>query len=290
MPIIIEKLIPLTYTAPAPPTGEKCTEPTPDEQYAILRAELTAVTQPNGSQPGDIPTGTAEGVPPTAAPGVNGANAGIVQTLTQQMGQMKELAAKAIRNAQKNFSAMSTEAEAQLRDLQMKMSAKVFQMSFKELADSGEVFIASFPCSAIHAEGCVDGTVIVTRNYICFCSSSSNVFNSAKDAVLSRIDVGVNPTKVISTIIPLNNVVSIVPSLALDTKAGPPFFITSLPSLNVLPSALEVYDSENNRFQFFNFNGVGPRMESILYQHIKGTPIQFAYNYMDHAWREIVHF
>lgn len=275
----VEKLIPLTYSAPAPPTGEKCTDPTPDEQYALLRAELHAVTNP-----GEVPTGTVEAeAPPAGSQG----SAGIVQTLSQQMGQMKEMANKVIRNAQKNLSAISTEAEAQLRDLQIKMSAKVFKMAFQELADSGEVFIASFPCSAIHSQRVVDGTVIITRNYICFSSSSANVFNSAKDAVVTRIDVGVPPSTVIAAVIPLNKVVSIVPSLALDTKEGPPFFM-DIPSPHVLSSAIEVYDSDNNRFQFFNFNGIGPKMESILYQHIKGRPVEFAYNYMDHAWREIV--
>lgn len=271
-----ERLVPLTYTPPAPPTGEKCTDATPDEVYAILRSELKASTDPS---PGAIPTGTVD--PSTATN--NGS--GLMASITEQFEQVKQMAASAIRSAQKNVNAVTAETEAQIRDLQIKVSTKAFKMAFPELAQAGEIFIASFPCSAIHGTGCVDGTLIITRNYFCFCSSSANVFNSAKDAILSRMDVG-QPTKGVATIIPLTKVVSIVPGLAVETAAGPAFFM-DLPNADIIPSALQVYDNENHQFQFFNFNGIGSKVESIVYKRMKGTPIQFAYNYMDHAWRDV---
>eukprot|EP00796_Vickermania_ingenoplastis_P010666 gene10666-7411_t len=250
----------------------------PDEIYAIMRAELKEALE-QSRQAGDVPTGTVD-------PSGVTSNPGLMAQISGQFGQVKQMVTQAIGTAQKSVNVATMETEAQLRDLQVKFSAKTFQMAFPELAKSGEVFIASFPCSAIHGEGCVDGTLIITRNNLCFCSSSANVFNSAKDAVLSRIDAGATTTKGIAVIIPLSKIVSVVPSLALDTTEGPAFFM-DLPNSKVLPTALQVYDNENHQFQFFNFNGVSAKVESILYKHIKGTPIQFAYNYIDHAWREI---
>lgn len=256
-------LIPRTYTPPAPPTGKKCEEPNPDEQYARLRAILQETTaEGNGNQE---------------------QGGGYLSYLTQ----IKDVAAKGIRNAQKGFDRVVTETEAHLRELQISLSEKVYQVTFPSLANSGEKFIASFPCSTVHDNYKVNGTLIITKNYLCFCSSSSAVvMNSAKDKMFGAAEQPTAP--VIACSIPLSSVVSIFPSLALQTKGPTPYF-TDIPDVpGILFTALQVFDDKNQLFQFFNFDTLGSKMEGMIYNKIEGTSIEFAYNYLDHAWREIV--
>lgn len=273
-------LAPKIYVPPAPPTGEKCTEPTPDEQYATLRANLRAAQQQEAEAQSSAPAQPA-----------NNADTGYMASIAEQINQMRELAGKVFRNAQNSVSAVSTETEAQVRDLQVKVSAQIFRMSFPDLANSGEVFIASFPCSAVHQDKVLDGTLIVTRNYLCFCSSPSNVMlHSAKDRVLGNRFNSITPSgTVVVAAIPLSKVLSVVPSLALEMKdvEALPLFV-NLPNVDVRPTCLQVYDNENQLYQFLNFHGIGAKVESIIYKHMKGAPIEIAYNYIDHAWREIV--
>lgn len=255
-------LCPQSYTAPAPPTGPKCEDLPIDVQFELLRRNAAEADRPESDTQDNV------------------------LSLTDQL---KSYFSQAVRTAQAQAGSIQLTTEAQVRGIQVMCNAKLFQSLFPELHGSGEAFVASFPCSAAHGEGTVNGLLFITRNYLCFASTSAGAIAAASDAVKSRLTTTSSPTsQYLGATIPLTSIVSVVPSVAMATSDGIPHF-TPVPSEAVIPTALDVYDTNLHRFQFFNFSGLNSRVEGLLYHHIKGTPVQFAYNYIDHAWREVVH-
>lgn len=263
-PSLLTELVPRTYEGSAPPTGSKCEEPTPHDQYEILLASINAKSEEEKLSAEPLPTSSS------FQDKVMGAVTQGVKKFTSTIGQTNLI------------------AQSQMRDLQEKLSSQIFKISFPSLAASGEKFLASFPCSTIHNDKVVSGSLIITQNYVCFSSSSTSmVFNSAKEKVQQHFDsLSIPPSEVIGSMVPLASIVSIVPSIALQTRGDTPHFM-DIPEVQpeVLPTSLQLYTGDGLVYQFFDFESFSSKVEGVMYSQVKGTPVELAYNYVDHAWR-----
>lgn len=262
----LSELIPQKFEGPAPPTGPKCEEPTPQEQYEILLASMNA--EPNDVSSADTPSSSSS------------LKEAIVNTVSQGMKKIGD-----------TIGQTNIYAQSQMRELQDKYNSQFFQVCFPTLAASGEKFIASYSCNTTHNNKLLSGSLFITKNYLCFCSSSASVLaNSAKEKIRNTFEsLSIPASEVVGMTLPLASVVSILPSLALPTKDGVPHF-ADLPEgvSGVLPSALRVYTGDGLVFQFFDFERFEKKIESIVYTQVKGTAIELAYNNLDHAWRDVL--
>lgn len=262
----ITQLIPQKFEGPPPPTGPKCEEPTPQEQYEILLASMNA--GPNEVSSEDPPSSSST------------FQEKVMNTVSQGMKKVGD-----------TLGQTNIYAQSQMKELQVKLNSQFFQVCFPALAESGEKFISSFSCNTVHNDKILSGSLIVTKNYVCFCSSSASVLaNSAKEKIRNTFEsLSIPPSEVVGMTLPLASVVSILPSLALPTTTGTPHF-TDLPEgvSGVLPSALRLYTGEGLVYQFFGFEGFEKKIESIVYSRVKGTAVELAYNYLDHAWRDVL--
>lgn len=262
----LTELVPRAYEGAAPPTGPKCEEPTPHDQYEILLASLSAKSEDEN----------AAAAPPSTS-----------SFQDKLMGVVNQ----GVKKFASTIGQTNLIAQSQMRELQEKLSSQIFNVSFPSLAASGEKFLSSFPCNVIHNDKVLSGSVIVTKNFLCFSSSSASMLiNSAKEKVHNHFDsLSIPVSEVIGAMVPFASIVSIVPSIALQTKGDAPFFM-DIPEADpkILPTSLQVYTGDGLVYQFFDFERFGSKVESVVYNQLKGTAIEWAYNCMDHAWRDVL--
>lgn len=107
----------------------------------------------------------------------------------------------------------------------------------------------------------------------------------------------------IRQIIPLASIASIVPSVALPTRGGgssnstdcngngngaAPYFLPC-PADYVVPTALQIFDKDSQKlYQFLQFGSMIDKAGAAVSSLVRGTPLDRALNYLDHAWREAV--
>jgi hypothetical protein len=90
-------------------------------------------------------------------------------------------------------------------------------------------------------------------------------------------------------IIPYTELASVQRSVALETiDQGPPFFMI-VPAPNVVPNCLQIFTVRQQLFQFLDFTAtIASKAGSVMSSALKGTPLERAYNFLDHAWRAAV--
>ncbi|GET85627.1 hypothetical protein, conserved [Leishmania tarentolae] len=268
------ELLPLTYTGPAPPPVPPCTDPTPDEQYRQGVAEKRAALKQKESQKQTSSSGSG------------------------MLASLKNAVSQAVLTVEKGAADVSARTESQVRQLEYQYDRERFHMYFHELAAQGEVLLADYRCGAMHGGLQVNGHIQITNHYLCFFAETSSSITKTTDAVMGVLAAARHPVSAnveprsrpagITKVIPLAEIVSIQPSVVLETIDGQaPFFIL-LPAPTVRPTALQLYTRDNKLYQFLGFESLISRASGAINDVVKGTALDQAYNYLDHAWRETV--
>ncbi|KAH9601323.1 GRAM domain [Trypanosoma melophagium] len=270
----------LTYTGPVPKPHPPCTDPTPDEQYRQYTEQKMQELQQRQEQQRAM-----EGAPADSNNNNNNnfgsmiSNAAVnFRTLAQQMAFKVERASTEVTNVTAN----------RVRQLDRQLSLDRFKNNFPELSAMGEVLLADYSCAAMHAGVRVNGHMHITKNYLCFSAQTTSTLAKATSTVLREagLPAGTESSTDIRQVIPLTEIASIQLSVALDTvDQGPPFFLP-IPAPNVLPTSLQLYTTRQQLFQFLDFESVVAKAGAVLSDAVKGRPIDRAYNYLDHAWRD----
>lgn len=291
------ELLSLTYTSAIPAPPPPCTDPTPDEQHRFLVAQRQVELKQKAEENEKI-CAMAEEEARTRAAAAVGRNASTAEQLTVTASgvftNLKNAVAQVAMSIEKGASDVSLRTEAQIRQLEYYHNCDRFRQFFPDLAQQGEVLLADYACSAMHGGLQVSGHLQVTRHFLCFCAQTSSAIAVATESVMGTLDPsrqtsGSARPLGIAQVIPLATVACIQPSVALDTvDIGPPFFLP-LPASTVRATALQVYSTKDRKlFQFLGFDSLISKASVALSDAVKGTALDRAYNYLDHAWRECV--
>lgn len=298
------ELLPLTYSGAVPAPAPACTDPTPDEQHRLAIAQRhEALRQKEEARQQALTQDEEEARTRTAA-AVEG-NGSLTQQLTASASEMfaslKTAVSQAAMSIEKGATDVSARTEAQVRQLEYQHNCDRFRLRFPELAEQGEVLLADYGCAAMHGGLQVSGHLQITRHHLCFFAETSSsiakateavmgVFAAARQAASANATSGAEPQPHlvgIKQVIPLTSIASIQPSVALETVGGQAPFFLPLPAPTVRATALQVYATSGNKlFQFLNFESLLARASGALTDTVKGTSLDRAYNYLDHAWRD----
>lgn len=301
-------LQPLTYTGAVPRPCPACTEPTPDQQVRDALKEREEQLKLK-----DVTNGAKHTSPPPSDSAASASPSGTARNSTVE--QLKEGAAEAAGALRSLVSQLSLSVEKVTNDMTVKAHSQaraisqqqgydrfMFYFGSELVAGQGEVLLADYSCSAMHNGTKVEGYLFITRNYLCFAAEFNSYLTNAAEAFkqavakdlrssLKDLQTAAAAPRVVGVkqVIPLKNVASVVPSVVLPTVGnGAPYFLP-LPADYVVPSALQVYEKEEHKlFQFLAFDSLTAKAGSALSGIVKGSPLDRAYNYLDHAWREAV--
>ena len=161
--------------------------------------------------------------------------------------------------AEKTIVGATIAARGTVKAITERQQLTVFQQYFESIITQGAKLLSAHQCSAMHGGNAVHGTLFVTNHSICFVAPS------------------------IRDIIPLDDVLSYLPSIALPVNdAQSPPFIVGVPSSLVLPTAVQIFTAKKQIFQFTNFE----ESNATLNVALKDRSIDRAINYVDHVWRE----
>ncbi|ORC85460.1 uncharacterized protein TM35_000352040 [Trypanosoma theileri] len=271
----------LTYNGPVPRPHPPCTDPTPDEQYRQYTEQKMQELEQRQEQQRQM-----EGAPASNNDNNNNNNIGAMfsnaavnfRNMAQQMAFKVERASTEVTNV----------TASRVRQLDRQLSLDRFKNNFPELTAMGEVLLADYSCAAMHAGVRVNGHLHITKNYVCFSAQTTSTLAQATNTVLKEagLSAGDGSPTGIRQVIPLTEIASIQLSVALETiDQGPPFFLP-IPAPNVLPTSLQLYTTRQQLFQFLDFESVVAKAGAVLSDAVKGRPIDRAYNYLDHAWRD----
>ncbi|KAG5487458.1 hypothetical protein LSCM1_07413 [Leishmania martiniquensis] len=275
------ELIPLTYSGAVPAPAPACTDPTPDEQHRQAVAQKKEKLSRKEERQQHVSGGSGE-----------------------MFASFKKAVSQAVISIEKGATDVSTRTEAQMRQLEYQHDCDRFRLHFYELAEQGEVLLADYRCCAMHGGNSVSGHLQITRHYLCFFAETSSSIAKTTEAVMgafaaARQAASANasaPANVerrqrllgIRQIISLAEIASIQPSVVLETVDGYAPFFLQLPASTVRATALQVYTTKDNKlYQFMKFESLISRASGAL-SECKGTALECAYNYLDHAWREAV--
>ncbi|KAG5487797.1 hypothetical protein LSCM4_07475 [Leishmania orientalis] len=274
------QLIPLTFSGPVPAPAPACTDPTPDEQHRQAVAQKKEALNKKEARQQKTSAGSGE-----------------------MFANFKKAVSQAVISIERSATDVSTRTEAQVRQLEYQHDCDRFRLHFQDLADQGEVLLADYRCSAMHGGNAVSGHLQITRRYLCFFAETSSSIAKTTDAVMGAFAAARQaasatasaPANVdrrqrlvgIREVILLAEIASIQPSVVLDTVGGYPPFFLQLPASTVCATALQVYTKDHKLYQFMSFESLISRASGALSDY-KGTALECAYNYLDHAWRESV--
>ena len=152
-------------------------------------------------------------------------------------------------------------AEDKVRAKNAHGNADRFAHNFPELVSAGETLVCDFKCRVLSQGQSVYGHFQVSNHYLCFTGDT------------------------IRDIIPLNEIVSVQRSVALDTLDNGPPFILPIPAPHVQPDTLQVFTAKQQVFQFLSFESTIAKVGASMTSSIKGKPVDRAYNFLDHTWR-----
>lgn len=308
------ELIPLTYSGAVPAPAPACTDPTPDEQHRQAMAlKQEALKQKEEARQHQLSEGEEAARTRTSA--AVEANESLKDQLTASASEvyanLKNAVSQAAMSLEKGANDVSARTEAQVRQLEYQHSCESFRKNFPDLAQNGEVLLADYACSAMHGGLKVSGHMQITRHHLCFFAETSSAVAKATEAVMGAFAAARQAATAAATgkpaepanaaappqprmvgikqVIPLTEVACVLPSVTLDTIGQLPPFFLPLPAETVQATALQVYSTNGNRlFQFLCFDSLISRASGRLSDSVKGTALDRAYNYLDHAWRESV--
>lgn len=302
-------LQPLTYTGAVPRPHPPCTDPTPDQQIkAALREKEELLKQKEAEHASRAAAAAAPTTttPEAAAPpaGTNANANTTVQQLkdgaSEALVSLRSLVAQLSLTVEKATTDVTVKAHSQARALDQQQGYDRFASYFGEdlVKGQGEVLLADYGCSAMHNGTKVDGHLFITRNYLCFAAEFNGYLTAAADAIKTAVKKDANSAAGVASepkvvgikqVIPLKNVATLVRSVTLPTvDNGAPYFLQQ-PADYVVATALQVYEKDEKKlYQFLNFDTLSAKAGSALSSVIKGTALDRAYNYLDHAWREAV--
>lgn len=268
------ELLPLTYTGPAPPPAPPCMDPTPDEQYRQGVAERKAALKEKEARRQMSSSGSG------------------------MLASLKSAVSQAVMTMEKGAADVSTRTESQVRQLEYQYDRDRFHLHFHELAAQGEALLADYRCSAMHGGLQVSGHIQITYHYLCFFAETTSSIAKTTDAVMGVFGAARHPANPndesrnkpigVKQVISLANVVSIQPSVVLESIGGQAPFFMLLPAPTVRPTALQLYTQDSKLYQFMHFESLISRASGALHDGVKGTALDQAYNYLDHAWRDTV--
>lgn len=141
-------------------------------------------------------------------------------------------------SVKKGFVEVQSATSSTTRGAVQHQDLRRFLGLFQYIADQGAEFISMHECRVVHQGVPVGMSVFVTSTHLCF------IGNGAKDAI------------------PLNNIVSVIPAVALPTPDFMPF-IMPLPRDDLVPTAIEFYvklhtpagtAGEYMKYQLFDFH------------------------------------
>ncbi|AIN95348.1 hypothetical protein LPMP_040210 [Leishmania panamensis] len=294
------ELISLTYSGPAPAPAPACTDPTPDEQ---LRQAIThkkeMLRQKEAQQRQQVAHGAGQAHNPTSGTASGGGS--FTKHLSVSAGEIfsniKSSVSHAVLSLEKGATNVSTRTEEQMRQYEYQHDLDRFRLHFWELVEQGELLLGAYRCSAMHGGVQVNGHIQITRHYLCFFADTSSTITKTTDAVRDalasvRQPAGANPEGRhrpvgIKLVTPLVEIASIQPSVAHKTIDGQAPFFTLLPAATVCATALQVYTADKKLHQFLNFESLMSRASGAL-SELKASPLDQTFNYLDHAWRELV--
>jgi hypothetical protein len=180
------------------------------------------------------------------------------------LGKLSMFASSVATKMDKAASELHASGEAKLRVLEHKQAEDRWTIAFPELVASGDVFIVSYQCRVMHQGLALQGELYLSKKHACFLN------DTLREAI------------------PLATVASVQRSVALKTIDHGPPFIMPVPAPHVLPECLQLFLTNQQVFQFLDFDSVTAKVGSVVTSSLKGRPIDRAYNYLDHAWRDAV--
>ncbi|ESL09865.1 hypothetical protein TRSC58_02410 [Trypanosoma rangeli SC58] len=269
------ELTTLNYSGPVPRPHPPCMEPTPDEQY---RQFIEQKKMELGERQ-HVSSGTTPGAPadPSNA-------AGLFSSATTSLLSM---AHKVARKVERAGTEVTSATESAVRQMERQLNVERFKSNFPELSAMGEILLADYDCSAMHAGLRVKGHMQITKNYLCFSAQTSSMLVQATNAVLKESGLWSkgDPLEGIRQVIPLTEIACISLSVVLETVNQQTPFFMPIPAPNVLPSCLQIYTTKQQLFQFLAFESIAATAGAVLSEAVKGRAIDRVYNYLDHAWR-----
>eukprot|EP01059_Diplonema_ambulator_P006323 TRINITY_DN1605_c0_g1_i1.p1 TRINITY_DN1605_c0_g1~~TRINITY_DN1605_c0_g1_i1.p1 ORF type:complete len:284 (+),score=75.70 TRINITY_DN1605_c0_g1_i1:68-853(+) len=145
-----------------------------------------------------------------------------------------------------------------------------FNTEFPQLAESSK-YICAYGCKVMHSGQKIEGTAFVCSTAVAFTSK-----------------LGIRDT------IPLNEIASVIPSVALPTsralngKEDSPPYILPLPHPSVQGNCLQLFTTDSRIFQFLEFDETLVAVSKQVTSTVTGTAYDRFYNFLDHAWRAFV--
>ncbi|EPY36592.1 hypothetical protein STCU_00504 [Strigomonas culicis] len=283
-------LAPLVYSGPVPKPSEACADPLPEEQLRLNHEQKQRELAEKERE-----AKTASNAP--APTSTDSAADNIAHKASGWFASIKSAATLIAVNVEKTTHDMSIVTEDKVRQLDNQRNFDRFRTHFRSLVRQGEVLLADYGCSTIHGGRIVDGHLQITRHYVCFSAQTSNVVEQAADRLRMAVNentggkISAPPAKVegIRDAIPLASVACVQRCVSLPKVDHPLPYFLPLPDPSVAATALQIYVPEGNRvFQFFNFESITSKAGGILSENLKGTALDRAYCYLDHAWRDCV--
>ncbi|KPA75462.1 putative mitochondrial hypothetical protein [Leptomonas pyrrhocoris] len=311
---IYVELVSLTYSGAVPTPAPACTDQTPDEQYrqAIAQRQEALKQKEEARQHQLDESKEAARHRTSAAVEKNESMKDqLAASASEVYANLRSAVSQAAMSLEKGASDVSLRTEAQVRQLEYQHNCESFRQNFPDLAQAGEVLLADYACSAMHGGLKVSGHLQITRHYLCFFAETSSAIAKATETVMEAFASARQAATAAATgkpiaehnasaqpqlrmvgikqVIPLSQVACVLPSVVLDTVGNLPPFFLPLPAETVQATALQVYvTSENRLFQFLCFDSLISRASGKLSDSVKGTALDRAFNYLDHAWRESV--
>lgn len=163
----------------------------------------------------------------------------------------------------KVVSDVHSAGEAKVRELHHQRCQERFTRNFPELAAT-EQPMCDYDCKVMHQGLQVAGHFIVTAKNLCFTSDQ------------------------LREIIPLHEIASAQRSIALSTQDRGPPFIMPIPAPHVIPDTVQIFTVKQQVFQFLQFSSALSTVGQNMTATLKGTPVERAFNFFDHAWRRAV--
>lgn len=308
------ELIPLNYSGAVPNPAPACTDPTPDEQHRQAmahKAEALKEKEEQTQQQAAQDDAAAARRTTTAVDGGESLKDQLTASASEVYANLRNAMSQAARSIEKGANDVSARTEAQVRQMEYQHNCENFRKYFPELAQSGEVLLADYGCSAMHGGLKVSGHMQITSHHLCFYAETSSAIAKATEAVMEAFAAARQAATAAATgkaaapaeanaqapaaqrmvgikqVIPLSEVACVLPSVTLDTVGNLPPFFLPLPAETVQATALQVYATSGNKlYQFLAFDSLISRASGKLSDTVKGTALDRAYNYLDHAWRE----
>eukprot|EP00755_Sulcionema_specki_P017739 Sspe_Gene.65130::Locus_38566_Transcript_1_4_Confidence_0.500_Length_920::g.65130::m.65130 len=177
------------------------------------------------------------------------------------LGKFSMLAKGVANNLSKNATQLHNTVEAKMRAEVQARDKKRWETNFPDQVSAGEKWICDYSCKVMHAGQQFSGNLILSDRHLSFLG------NRLKDSI------------------PLTDIVSIQRSVVLPTVSNGPPFILPVPAEHVIASCLQIFTTKNQVYQFLEFSNTATNIGGQMTASIKGTAIERAYNFLDHAWR-----